>query len=88
MRVLTDPLVRAQHQTMVLLNTFRLRRLGLPVCHALPHAFDLFEEEFRIAEAFFAVLARLGGTGMLRTHEVPRARAVVEALARLDTSAP
>lgn len=85
---LTDPLVRAQHQTMVLLNSFRLRRLGLPVCHALPHAFALFEDEFRIAEAFFAVLARLGGAGMLRTHEVPRARAVVEAMSRLDTTAP
>lgn len=85
---LTDPLIRAQHQTMVLLNSFRLRRLGLPICHALPHAFDLFEDEFRIAEAFFAVLARLGGTGMLRTHEVPRARAVVEAMSRLDTTAP
>lgn len=85
---LTDPLIRAQHQTMVLLNSFRLRRLGLPVCHALPHAFDLFEDEFRIAEAFFAVIARLGGTGMLRTHEVSRARAVVQALARLNPRAP
>lgn len=84
---LTDPLIRAQHQTMVLLNSFRLRRLGLPICHALPHAFDLFEDEFRIGEAFFAVLARLGGAGMLRTHEVPRARTVVEALGRLDTTA-
>ena len=81
---LTDPLVRAQHQTMVLLQSFRLRRLGLPVCHALPHAFDLFEDEFRTAEGFFAVLARLGGTGMLRTHEVPRVRAVIDALTRLD----
>lgn len=85
---LTDPRIRAQHQTMVLLNTFRLRRLGLPICHALPHAFDLFEDEFRTAEGFFAVLARLGGAGMLRIHEVPRVRAVVEALAFLDTTAP
>ncbi len=81
---LTDPMTRAQHQTMVLLNSFRLRRLGLPVCHALPHAFDLFEDEFRTAEAFFAVLARLGGAGVLRTHEVPRVRATALALAGLD----
>ncbi|MFN8193137.1 MAG: dihydropteroate synthase [Nocardioidaceae bacterium] len=80
---LTDPTVRARHQTRVLLETFRLRRLGLPVCHALPHAFDTFEEEFRSAEAFFATLARLAGAGMLRTHETPQVRRVVDALAVL-----
>lgn len=84
---LTDPMTRAQHQTMVLLHSFRLRRLGVPICHALPHAFDLFEDEFRTAEAFFAVLARLGGAGVLRTHEVPRVRAAAMALTRLDPHA-
>jgi dihydropteroate synthase len=83
---LTDPLTRARHQTQVILNSFRLRVLGLPVCHALPHAFDLFEEQFRSAEGFFAVLARLGGAGMLRTHEVPLAVAVAGAMAVLDVS--
>ena len=57
----------------VLLNAFRLRSLGVPMCNALPHAFDLFEEQFRTAEGFFAVLAMLGGTGVLRTHEVAQA---------------
>lgn len=85
---LTDPLTRVQHQTMVLLNSFRLRRLGLPIAHALPHAFDLFEDEFRTAESFFAVLARLGGTGMFRTHEVPRVRAAALAMAGLDPRVP
>jgi dihydropteroate synthase len=80
---LTDPMTRVQHQTSVILNTFRLRRLGLPICHALPHAFDLFGEEFRTAEAFFAVLATLGGTGVLRTHEVARVRAVRDAMTAL-----
>lgn len=77
---LTDPTVRARHQTRVLLETFRLRRLGFPICHALPHAFDQWQEEFRTAEAFFATLARLGGTGMLRTHEPAAVRRVVDAL--------
>lgn len=77
---LTDPLVRARHQARVLLHSFRLRTLGLPICQALPHAFDLFEEEFRSAEPFFAVLARLGGVHVLRTHEVGRVRAVLRAL--------
>jgi dihydropteroate synthase len=81
---LTDPDVRIAHQTRVLLQTFRLRSLGLPVCHALPHAFDLFQDQFRQAEPMFAVLARLGGTGVFRTHEVPQVRAVLDAMVRLD----
>lgn len=84
---LTDPLVRARHQARVLLNAFRLRPLGVPICNALPHAFDLFEENFRSAEGFYAVLAILGGSGVLRTHEVPQVRAVVRAMRTLDTGA-
>lgn len=85
-RNLTDPATRLRHQTRMLLNTFRLRRLGLPVCHALPHAFDLFEDQFRTAEGLFAVLAHLGGTSVFRTHEVPQVRAVLEALRTLEVS--
>jgi dihydropteroate synthase len=80
---LTDPQTRIDYQTRVLLRTFELRALGLPVCHALPHAFDLFQEEFRSAEPFFAVLARLAGTGVFRTHEVPTVRAALNAMQRL-----
>ena len=83
---LTDPMTRARHQARVLLHTFRLRALGVPVCNALPHAFDLFEEQFRTAEGFYAVLALLGGTGILRTHEVPQVRAVVRAMSALDVT--
>ncbi|WP_217547733.1 dihydropteroate synthase [Streptomyces sp. GbtcB6] len=74
---------RVHYQSRALLNTFRLRRIGLPICHALPHAFSLFEDEFRTAEGFFTVLAHLGGTGVYRTHEVPRIRAVLAALRAL-----
>ena len=81
---LTDPLTRARHQAQVLLNGFRLRSLGLPICNALPHSFDLFEDQFRTAEGFFAVLALLGGTGVFRTHEVAHVRAVLGAMAALD----
>jgi dihydropteroate synthase len=77
---LVDPDVRVRHQTTVLLNSIRLRTLGLPICHALPHAFDLFEDQFRSAEGLFAVLAHLGGTGVFRTHEVPKVAAVLDAL--------
>jgi dihydropteroate synthase len=77
---LTDPRVRVRHQADVLLNSFRLRGLGAPICQALPHAYDAFEEEYRIAEAFFAVLARLGQVNVLRTHEVARVAAVLRSL--------
>lgn len=82
---LTDPMTRARHQTGVLLNGFRLRGLGVPLCNALPHAFDLFEEQFRTAEGFFAMLALLGGTSVLRTHEVAHVRSVVQAMKLLST---
>jgi dihydropteroate synthase len=79
-RNLQDSAVRVRHQMAVFLNTFRLRALGFPVCHALPHAFEYFGEEVRCAEPFFAVLAALGKTDLFRTHEVPRVRAVLETL--------
>ncbi|MEI7807540.1 MAG: dihydropteroate synthase [Verrucomicrobiota bacterium] len=79
-RNLQDSAVRVRHQMNVFLNTFRLRELGFPVCHALPHAFEFFQEEVRCAEPFFAVLAALGKTDLFRTHEVPRIKAVLETL--------
>jgi dihydropteroate synthase len=79
-RNLQDSAVRVRHQMNVFLNTFRLRTLGFPVCHALPHAFDYFGEEVRCAEPFFAVLAALGKTDLFRTHEVPRIKAVLDTL--------
>ena len=79
-RNLEDSAERVRHQMKVFLNTFRLRQLGWPVCHALPHAFEYFGEEVRTAESFFAVLAALGKTSLFRTHEVPKVRAVLETL--------
>lgn len=84
---LVEPMDRTRHQIAVFLNSFRLRRLGLPICHAMPQAIQIFGEELRTAEAFFAVMARLGGTGLFRTHEVPRVRAALTALNTLDTAA-
>jgi dihydropteroate synthase len=79
-RNLVDPLTRVRHQTKVILNSFRLRELGYPICQALPHAFDLFEDEFRTAESFFAVIASLGGVNLLRTHEISKVNAVLRAI--------
>jgi len=79
-RNLQDSAVRVRHQMNIFLNTFRLRSLGFPVCHALPHAFEFFRDEVRCAEPFFAVLAALGKTDLFRTHEVPRIKAVLETM--------
>lgn len=79
-RNLQDSAVRVRHQMNIFLNTFRLRTLGFPICHALPHAFEYFRDEVRCAEPFFAVLAALGKTDLFRTHEVPRIKAVLDTL--------
>jgi len=79
-RNLQDSAARVRHQMRVFLNTFRLRALGFPVCHALPHAFEYFGEEVRCAEPFMAVLAALGKADLFRTHEVPRVKAVLETM--------
>jgi len=77
---LQDSSMRIRHQIKTFLNAFRLRRLGWPVCNALPHAVECFGEEVRSAEPFFSVLAALGKTDLFRTHEVPRVRAVLRTL--------
>lgn len=82
---LVNPAVRVRHQAQVIINSFRLRELGYPICQALPHAFDLFEDEFRSAEGFFAVIAQLGGVNLMRTHEVARVYAVLHAMEHLSS---
>lgn len=81
---LVDPLTRARHQARVLSQTFRLRPLGVPVCNVLPHTYDIFGDEFRKGEGFYAVFAALGGTHLLRVHEVPHLRVVLAAMRALE----
>jgi dihydropteroate synthase len=77
---LQDSETRVRRQMHVFLHSFRLRSLGWPICHALPHAFACFEEEVRTAEAFFAVPALLGQASLLRTHEVAKVRGVLKTM--------
>ncbi|MEM6405965.1 MAG: dihydropteroate synthase [Pseudomonadota bacterium] len=77
---LQDSNERIRYQMRTFLTGFRLRRLGFPVCQALPHAFEHFGEEVRTAESFFAVLATLGKTDLVRTHEVAKVKAVLDTL--------
>lgn len=81
---LINPTVRARHQLMMIAHTFRLRRFGLPICNAMPHAFDIFEDQFRTAEGFFTVFGLLGGTSIFRIHEVAHVRAVLNAMGELN----
>ena len=83
-RNLQDSRERIRYQAETFLHTFRLRTLGWPVCHALPHAFEFFQDEVRTAESLFAVLALLGKADLLRTHEIPKVRAVARTLAVLS----
>lgn len=82
------PIRKAQHQAQVLMHSFRLRPLGVPVCQIMPHAFDVFQEEFRTAEGVFAVLGSLGGVGIMRVHEVPRVVATLRMMDVVGTQLP
>lgn len=79
-RNLQDSVSRVRYQMRIFLHTFRLRELGWPICHALPHAFEYFGEEVRSAEPFFAFLALLGKTSILRTHEISKVQAVIKTM--------
>ena len=70
-RNLEDGALRVKHQIKTFLQTFRLARLGYPILNILPHAPEIFgDDDRRAAEPFFAVLALLGGTHIIRTHEL------------------
>lgn len=78
---LDDSERRVTHQMNTFLNCFRLHALGYPTFNILPHAPEAFgPEERRSAEPFFAVLAAIGGTHMIRTHEVAKTKRVLDAL--------
>ncbi|WP_210438927.1 dihydropteroate synthase [Nocardioides xinjiangensis] len=81
---LVEPMTRARHQARVLAQTFRLRPLGVPVCNALPHTYDIFGDEFRKAEGFYGTIAALGGAHLLRIHEVAHLRVVLRGLMELE----
>ncbi len=68
---LQDSRLRVHYQLNTFLHCFRLHELGYPTFNILPHAPDIFlEDERRSAEPFFSVLALLGGTHVIRSHEV------------------
>ena len=72
---------RMQYQVDTLLSAFRLRKLGFPMFNQIPTALEVFGEEVRSAQVFTAVFAALGKNDLLRTHEVAKVRAVLDAMA-------
>lgn len=68
---LQDSHKRINYQLNTFLHAFRLHTLGYPTFNILPHAPEIFlEDERRSAEPFFSVLALLGGTHVIRSHEI------------------
>ncbi|ETX07199.1 dihydropteroate synthase [Candidatus Entotheonella palauensis] len=68
---LQDSDTRINYQMNTFLHCFRLHELGYPTFNILPHAPEIFlEDERRSAEPFFGVLALLGGTHIIRSHEI------------------
>jgi dihydropteroate synthase len=68
---LQDSRLRINYQLRTFLHCFRLHELGYPTFNILPHAPEIFlEDERRAAEPFFSVLALLGGTHVIRSHEI------------------
>jgi dihydropteroate synthase len=68
---LQDSRRRIRYQLNTFVQCFRLHELGYPTFNILPHAPEIFlEDERRAAEPFFSVLAMLGGTHVIRSHEI------------------
>jgi dihydropteroate synthase len=68
---LQDSRQRIHYQLNTFVQCFRLHELGYPTFNILPHAPEIFlEDERRAAEPFFSVLALLGGTHVIRSHEI------------------
>ena len=68
---LQQPALRIQLQYRVFLSAFRFRVLGFPVLNQPPSILEVFGESHQhLAEPFFSVFATLGGTHVIRTHEV------------------
>ncbi len=79
---LQDSRRRIHYQINTFLQCFRLHELGYPTFNILPHAPEIFlQDERRSAEPFFSVLALLGGTHMIRSHEIRTVHRVRQVMA-------
>ncbi len=77
---LPDGPERVRYQTESLLQSFRFRVLGWPVCVTMPSSVYLFQDEVRCAETAMATLALLAKANLLRSHEAARVQPVLNLL--------
>ena len=71
---------RVRYQTESLLQAFRFRVLGWPVCVTMTSSVYLFRDEVRCAETSSATLALLSKANLLRSHEGARVQPVINML--------
>lgn len=77
---LPDGPERVRYQTDSMLQSFRFRLLGWPVCVTMTSSVYLFHDEVRSAETGSASLALLAKANLLRTHEVARVQPMLDLL--------
>ncbi len=77
---LPDGPERVRYQTDSVLQSFRFRELGWPVCVTMTSSVYLFHDEARSAETGMAVLALLAKANLLRSHEVARVQPIIDML--------
>ncbi|MGI9409145.1 MAG: dihydropteroate synthase [Hyphomicrobiaceae bacterium] len=77
---LPDGPERVRYQTESLLQSFRFRILGWPVCVSMTSSVYLFRDEVRCAETSSATLALLSKANLLRGHEGARIQPVIDML--------
>ncbi|MFW2335446.1 dihydropteroate synthase [Ilumatobacter sp.] len=77
---LSDGPERIRYQTDNVLQSFRFRSLGWPVCVTMASSVYLFHDEVRSAETGMAALALLAKANLLRSHEVARVQPMLDLL--------
>lgn len=75
---LADGPERVSYQTESMLQSFRFRLLGWPVCVTMASSVYLFHDEARAAETGMAVLALLAKANLIRSHEVARVQPILD----------
>lgn len=77
---LPDGPERVRYQTESILQAFRFRVLGWPICVTMASSVYLFRDEVRCAETSMATLALLSKANLLRSHEAARVQPVLDML--------
>ena len=77
---LPDGPERVRYQTDSMLQSFRFRQLGWPVCVTGTSSVYLFRDEARSAETASTVMALLAKANLIRNHEIARSQPLLELL--------